>query len=260
MIHQVFFSLCLWSLVGVFGVDALKSVSVKEGDSVTLNLIEKQTDEVIEWRFGHNNILIARINRQNNKGTFYDDSAGGRFRGRLKLDQTGSLSITNSRNTDSGLYKVTGSRTDTPISSFSLSVYAPLPIPVPTHFTQCPSSSKQNCSMVCSVLNVSHVTLSWHMGNSLFSSINLSLPPEVESQDKNTYRCVLTNPISHQTQSSAAIRLVHCVLVGVATVVALVYEFRSRSLQQKRREKTSPSKSVSDQSGPQEDEDVHEIL
>ncbi|XP_016425014.1 SLAM family member 5-like, partial [Sinocyclocheilus rhinocerous] len=190
----------------VSGVNAVKSVSVTEGDSVTLHI---QRDDEIEWRFGQKNILLAEI-KQNNKSTFYDGSAGGRFRGRLKLNQTGSLSITNTSTTDSGDYKVTSTKTRTLLNTFRLSVYGHLPVPVFTRDSpQCSSSSERSskCLLLCSVFNISRVTLSWCKGNSLLSSISvsdlsisLSLPLEVEYQDKNTYSCVLNNPISNQTK------------------------------------------------------------
>ncbi len=105
---------------GVSGVNTGKLVSVTEGDSVTLNI---QRDDEIEWRFGQKDILLAEI-KQNNKNTFYEDSADGRFRGRLKLDnQTGSLTITNTRTTDSGDYNVTSTKTRTSLNTFSLSVF-----------------------------------------------------------------------------------------------------------------------------------------
>ncbi|XDV23349.1 hypothetical protein PO909_027949, partial [Leuciscus waleckii] len=58
------FFVCLWHLIGVFGdTDAVKSVSVMEGDSVTLNpdLTDIQRDEEIVWRFG--NGRIAKVIR-----------------------------------------------------------------------------------------------------------------------------------------------------------------------------------------------------
>ncbi|KAL0161077.1 hypothetical protein M9458_044802, partial [Cirrhinus mrigala] len=69
------------------------------------------------WTFGH--ILIAKINGKDNKREFYDE----RFRNRLKLDQTGSLTLTNTRTTDSGFYIVTSSRTEMPLNTFNLTVY-----------------------------------------------------------------------------------------------------------------------------------------
>ncbi len=48
-------------LLGVFAGDAGKSVT--EGESVTLE-IDVNTDNEIQWRFGHKDILIALINRE----------------------------------------------------------------------------------------------------------------------------------------------------------------------------------------------------
>uniref|UniRef100_A0A8C1ULL7 Ig-like domain-containing protein n=1 Tax=Cyprinus carpio TaxID=7962 RepID=A0A8C1ULL7_CYPCA len=250
----LFFCLCSWSLAGVFGVDAVQSVSVTEGDSVTLNVTDIQTNDEIEWRFGQ--MLIAEINIKNKKSTFYNDSADGRFRNRLKLDQTGSLIITNTRTTDSGLYTVTSSTRNTLLNTFNLSVYAHLPVPVISNIS---SQSSSCCSLLCSVVNVSHMTLSWYKGNSLLSSISvsdlsisLSLPLEVEYQDNNTYSCVINNHISNQTTHlnisehcqpcpdcihccdtfEAVIRLVVAAVVGVAAVAVLVYDIRSTRSEQ----------------------------
>ncbi len=91
--------------------DTAKSVSVKEGYSVTLKIVtETQTGDEIEWKFGTNMHLIARIK---GKTSNIFDGPDGRFRDRLKLDnQTGSLIITDTRTTDSGLYQVEISRSN----------------------------------------------------------------------------------------------------------------------------------------------------
>ncbi|XP_016117801.1 uncharacterized protein [Sinocyclocheilus grahami] len=197
------------TVYGVFAdTDAVKSVSVLEGDSVTLNsnVTELMDDDLILWRFGSENTLIAEINVMAGSMTVYDDDLDERFRNRLKLDnQTGSLIITNTRTQHTGLYLL---QTNSVSKSFSLTVYASLPTPniIRDCSSSSSSSSQQNCSLVCSVVNVSHVTLSWYKGNSLLSSISvsdlsisLSLPLEVEYQEKNSYSCVLNNPISNQT-------------------------------------------------------------
>ncbi|XP_026101105.1 SLAM family member 9-like, partial [Carassius auratus] len=198
---------------GTFGVNAVKSVSVLEGDSVTLDsgLNEMMDDDMILWRFGSENTSVAQIDVLAGSVTVYDDVLDERFRDRLKLDhQTGSLTITNTRTEHTGLYTLQIIRNVS--KSFNLTVYARLPLPVISNSSNCSSSSssssssQQNCSLLCSVVNVGHVTLSWYKGNSLLSSISvsdlsisLSLPLEVEYQEKNSYSCVINNPITNQT-------------------------------------------------------------
>ncbi|XP_056109176.1 SLAM family member 5-like [Rhinichthys klamathensis goyatoka] len=241
MVHVVLLSLCLWRLDGVFaGPDAVKSVLVMEGDSVSLNsdLTEMMDEDLIYWRFGDENTLIVDISVMAGRITVYDDVPDGRFRDRLKLDhQTGSLTITHTTTEHTGVYQLEVK--DRVSKSFSLTVYARLPVPVISR--DC-SSSSSSCSLVCSsVLNVSNVTLSWYAGMSVLSSISvcdlsisLSLPLEVEYQDKNTYSCVLNNPISNQTTHldintlchtcavEAVLRLVVTALMGVASAAAVV--------------------------------------
>ncbi|KAK7136736.1 hypothetical protein R3I93_016940 [Phoxinus phoxinus] len=117
----VLFSLCLWHLVGVFGDDEVKSVSVMEGDSVTLNtdVTETQKYLLIQWTFGRTR--IAEVNRLAQTNSTYD-GPDERFRDRLKLDQTGSLTITNTRTNDTGLYQLTIVSRETSSMSFNLKV------------------------------------------------------------------------------------------------------------------------------------------
>ncbi|XP_057181350.1 uncharacterized protein LOC130548527 [Triplophysa rosa] len=190
------------------------------------------------------------------------------FRDRLHMDdQTGSLTITDITTQHSGLWTLNirdddSLRDDNMLETlFNVTVFARVPVPVITRdFSVC-----LKCVLLCSVLNVTRVSLSWYKGKSLLSSISvsdlnirLSLPLEVEYQDTNTYRCVVNNPITNHTQhlnitqvchkcsdclsscdaTEAVFRLVASVLVGVAAVAAsivLIYDIRSRRAEQERR-------------------------
>uniref|UniRef100_A0A8C1XBI1 Ig-like domain-containing protein n=1 Tax=Cyprinus carpio TaxID=7962 RepID=A0A8C1XBI1_CYPCA len=255
MVYKSFF-LCLWIWFshGVFGgTDVMKSLSVMEGDSVTLNTdVNVQRDDQILWMFKVNNSFtrIAEIHRQK----IYIGDSTVAFRKRVQMDsQTGSMTIRNIRTEHSGLYKLQIIKDEVTSKSFSVAVYAPLPIPIITRdISNCSSSSSERssvsrCVLLCSVSNVSRVTLSWYKGNSLLSSISvsdlsisLSLPLEVEYQDNNTYSCVLNNPISNQTQhlditqlchtcagplqqSQSVVLLISLVVVLVLVVVGVIY-------------------------------------
>uniref|UniRef100_A0A8C2C170 Ig-like domain-containing protein n=1 Tax=Cyprinus carpio TaxID=7962 RepID=A0A8C2C170_CYPCA len=228
--------LCLWILItnGVFDVktDEVKSVSVLEGDYVSLNTdVKVQGDDQIRWTFGPQNTRIAEIIKRDQINIIFV-SNDGRFRDKLLMDnQTGSLIIRNIRSEHTGLYKlliiISG---ETSLKSFSVTVYAPLASPVITSdSSNCSSSSSSSskhssersssvsrCSLLCSAVNVGHVTLSWYKGNSLLSSISvsdlsisLSLPLEEEYQDNNTYSCVINNPIRNQTTHLDISQLCH---------------------------------------------------
>ncbi|XP_039522245.1 hemicentin-1-like [Pimephales promelas] len=196
---------------GVFGVETGEIKQVIEGDSVTLN-IRVQKGVQLLWMFGREQTLIAEINKEDGVFNTYEDADRGRFRGRLELDyETGSLTITKTRTDHAGRYQLQIISKTVSYKTFTVSVYARLPIPgITRDSSQCSSSSSgssvSRCSVVCSAVNVSHVTLSWYKGMSVLSnisvsdlSISLSLPLDVEYQDKNNYSCVINNPVSNQT-------------------------------------------------------------
>lgn len=90
--------------------EAMKTVSVKEGESVTLRtgLIEIQKYDLILWKFEDH--LIAEINKRTNQ-FILEDSRDERFKGRLQLNEkSGSLTISDSETTDSGDYHLNMSR------------------------------------------------------------------------------------------------------------------------------------------------------
>ncbi|XP_058616648.1 uncharacterized protein LOC131530408 [Onychostoma macrolepis] len=272
MIHALVLScLCFFPLIDSETENI--TVSAMEGGSFTLRtgLNEIQSNPV-EWRFGSSRTRISKIQA----GSIFPDDVTI-FRDRLLIErQTGDLTVTNITNEHTGVYELSidlGLR-ELP-KTFIVTVYAPVPVPVITRYSpQCSSSSSSSSSsgfksvLLCSVLNVGHVTLSWYKGNSLLSSISvsdlsisLSLPLEVEYQDINTYSCVVNNPVSTQTKhldidqlcqtcsdcdhywsqtTEAVIRLVVSAVVGVAAVAAavvLVYDIRSRRTELERKTK-----------------------
>ncbi|XP_042605285.1 uncharacterized protein LOC109069040 isoform X3 [Cyprinus carpio] len=91
--------------VTVDAPDKVKTISVKEGESVTFDPgVIKTANYVMRWYF--NDSLITEITGDQSK-ICTDDECKERFRDRLKLNnQTGSLTITDIRTTDSGDYKV----------------------------------------------------------------------------------------------------------------------------------------------------------
>ncbi|XP_052445188.1 SLAM family member 9 [Carassius gibelio] len=202
----------LLAMDGVFGDTDV--VSVMEGDSVSLNsnFTEVQREDQILWMFGPKETRIAELY----KNIIDMFNSKERFGDRLQMDnQTGSLIIRNTSRTDSGLYKLQiRSHRGNSDNTFSVTVYAPLPVPVVTsNSSHCSSSSSSSgssvsrCVLLCSAVNTGDVTLSWYKGNSLLSnisvsdlSISLSLPLEVEYQENNIYSCVINNPITNQTQ------------------------------------------------------------
>ncbi|XP_073702524.1 uncharacterized protein [Garra rufa] len=89
-----------------FTIDLLyvDSLQFSEGEDITLHTgVELQKDDQILWSFGSEDNIIAK--RDGNTSQVLIDGNNGRFRDRLQMDdQTGSLTITNTKSTDAGVY------------------------------------------------------------------------------------------------------------------------------------------------------------
>ncbi|XP_051978170.1 uncharacterized protein LOC127639893 isoform X6 [Xyrauchen texanus] len=114
--------------------DKMKTLSVKEGESVTLQtgVTEGQEGQLIRWKFAASKgcdetglfCVIAKWNRTKNE-EFLNNK--GIFKNRLSLNnQTGSLTITNIRVQNAGHYKlqITSNRNTFRTKTFSVSVSA----------------------------------------------------------------------------------------------------------------------------------------
>ncbi|XP_065099563.1 CD48 antigen-like [Paramisgurnus dabryanus] len=266
MIHALILT-CFCLLVGVFG-DEVKSetLSVMEGESVTLhtNITKLKGTDYLEWWFEETSIAKFKSSDTNN---IHNDN-DKRFRDRLEINnQNADLTIINIRSEHTGNYEFI-INAETTVKKFTLTAYAPLPVPIITSDKSHCAISK--CSLLCSVMNVRDVTLSWYKGNSLLSSISVSdpyirlfLPLEVDYQDNNTYRCVVNNPITNQTQHYCLsnlcqpcsvvvpscdfaviwlkIQLAVSALMVVGGVTILVYDIKPSKSKPKRKSQTAKS-------------------
>ncbi|XP_051745014.1 uncharacterized protein LOC127509870 isoform X4 [Ctenopharyngodon idella] len=111
-------------MCGVFsaGTDEVKTVSVMEGESVTLNpdLTKIPGINQMKWRFRDSRSVIAQIDLND----ILYPTVPEMFKDRLKLDQTGSLTITNLKTKHSGLYKLEiNHKSGTLHLDFSVTVY-----------------------------------------------------------------------------------------------------------------------------------------
>uniref|UniRef100_A0A8C2JFV6 Immunoglobulin V-set domain-containing protein n=1 Tax=Cyprinus carpio TaxID=7962 RepID=A0A8C2JFV6_CYPCA len=117
----IIFNLCS---AGLFGAETVETVTVIEGDSVTLytNLAEIQNDDTILWLFGPKDSVISQITRKHDLTSFFVTD-GARFRDRLQVNQkTGSLTIRNTRIRHMGQYKLSISRKNTTTKIFEVIV------------------------------------------------------------------------------------------------------------------------------------------
>ncbi|XP_071001118.1 signaling lymphocytic activation molecule-like, partial [Oncorhynchus clarkii lewisi] len=113
---------------------------------------------------------------------------------------TGVFTLLDLQIDDSGVYTVeNGDAEEKMRHTFQLTVYYVLSKP------QVTVHENISCSVVCSVENGREVTLSWYKGGLILNQtsspdhITLSLPLKVDKQNRDSYRCEASNPVSKET-------------------------------------------------------------
>ncbi|XP_048031387.1 uncharacterized protein LOC125258476 isoform X2 [Megalobrama amblycephala] len=258
MKHAEHYELQINSRRQYFFLTVCVEISVKEGDSVTLNsrLTEMKDDDVIQWKFGnYKNSLIAEINKWANNITVYDDVLDGRFRDRLKLDkQTGSLTITNITAEHTGRYTIYKKYMG---MTFILALYDEISV-----------KEGDSVTLNSALTEMKLDRILWTFGPEItkIAEINkqadrITVYDDVLDGrfidrlklDNQTGSLTITNITAEHTgyyllhitgakeslkairvSIYAVIRLVLSALVGVATVIILVYDIRSRRAEQDR--------------------------
>ncbi|XP_067236809.1 uncharacterized protein [Chanodichthys erythropterus] len=263
-------------MCGVFGAGTDEEKTVMEGDSVTLNPDLTQIEEIIQmkWRFRDLYSVIVLIKEND----ISYPSLTEMFRDRLKLNHTGSLTITNMRTKHSGLYRLEIYH-DRGIShwNFIVTVYES-PAVIDAFKGEMKSVSEtegESVTLQTDTETHGDELIVWRFGDEgkLIAKHDLEAksPPLYDPDerfrdrlklDHQTGSLTITNTrlsdsgvykvkISSSKQTlhkrftvtvskgccgftEAVIRLALSALVGVATVVVLVYDIRSCSLQQKK--------------------------
>lgn len=98
------------------GLDQMKKIKVKQGETVTLKtgVTDIQRDDLLRWKYVESTVtdsttsfsVIAVCDKRTSRVSVYD-GPDGRFQDRLQLDHhTGNLTIKNTEVKDSGNFKV----------------------------------------------------------------------------------------------------------------------------------------------------------
>ncbi|XP_051956661.1 SLAM family member 5-like [Xyrauchen texanus] len=236
-------------------VDDVESVTVREGGVLRLHsrVVELKGNLQILWtaESGSQSARVAQM-YHGNIYTHYDE----RFTGRVQLEQqTGSLTISNIRSNESGIYKaLIVNNKQIAAREYKVNVYATVSVPAMSSSSldsvhQSPVTLQESlelCSLICSVRNDQDVFISWYKGGEMLNqtrssdlSINLSLPLHLHYNDTENYSCTAANPVSNKTiylqmkdfctqyedcqqycgDVEVVVRLVLSGLVGIASVV-----------------------------------------
>ncbi|KAL1251749.1 hypothetical protein QQF64_019545, partial [Cirrhinus molitorella] len=163
-----------------------ESAFVMKGGSVTIYTdVKTNQQEKIRWYF--NDIRIAQINGDNsyNCTDVQCNEGTERFRDRLKLDhQTGSLTITNTRTTDSGVYKlrIISSSGITSENIFIVAVYN-VPAAGPEEINREPVKEGKSVTLDTCVVKKQNDSVMWYFNDSLIIGYSNRNCTEVQCKD-----------------------------------------------------------------------------
>ncbi|XP_035516523.1 hepatocyte cell adhesion molecule-like [Morone saxatilis] len=246
----VYFTIVL--LGCVWADEEKEAVKAREGAFVTLKTGEttRHSNAQVVWTFGPEepNVRIAYAKEREVKDD-YDEH----FRDRLQLDeQTGSLTITQLRINDSGVYMFQSISNNILSQRFHLKVYSSVSSPSIKLIESLINTSCSSVTVECLVENSRELALSWYKGKDrlnkttspdLSSTLSVALEIKYHGDD---YKCVAENPLEENVtkfhtedtclkdgdssgcESEATVRLVISAVVSIALIVLVVDHIRLR--------------------------------